>query len=395
MPFSLSFSTKTTTSKHNLVLVRHRNTGEVEVCRAHTLSGPIASHEHIHFVGRDRRLVCRCRRSHLHHRKVSFPSEESERLSESLERYMNRNDLETCLMDDYWEDKDRRRAGKGENGSRRGSQDEKKGVQQKGSSSGADSRPGSSKSDVDSPPPSYHSLDWRSRANSVSTTVSSKTPRETYSTEASSRHASDPTSTTVSMGLRSRRPADPDIPPQVWQNARPSMWTPRLETESEVSTPMGSTFSPVLPPATMGNTRSVPRDQDALRTTNSRSRDRSASLTSQSDISRWSFRTVRTDPTVRGPNITIPAQSPSPPAYTEIAPRASRSGDNSIPDSLLGLYELNSHGTTVTRYPQPEGLGLAELLGQRGRVEMNTEPRRNLSRQTETVRELEGRSLLD
>lgn len=385
MPFSLSFTTKTTTTKHSLVLVRNRSTREVEVCRAHTLSGPIESHEHIHFVGRDRRLVCRCRKSHLHRRKVSFPSDESERLSASLERYMDRNDLETCLMDDYWVDKDRRRAWKGEKG--------KKGVQREGKSSEANARPGSSSSDFESPPPSYHSLNWRSRANSKTTTLSSKKPRGTYSTEASSRHAFNPVFATDSTSLRSGRQADPDIPPQVWQNARPSMWTPRRETESEVSTPLGSVFSPVFPPAAMGNARSAPRDQDELRTTNSRLR--SASLNSPSNMSRWSFRTVRTDSVLRGPNITIPVPTPNQPAYTETATRTSRGGDGSTTDSLLGLYELSSHGNTSSRYPQPQGLGLAELSGQRGRVEMDTEPRRNMNRRTEALGELDGRSLLD
>ncbi|KAF1914023.1 hypothetical protein BDU57DRAFT_455376 [Ampelomyces quisqualis] len=89
----------------NLVLVHHRKTGELEIRRTgefstipKTPSTPLP--RHLHYTNEDHRRVCRCPHSERH-RKPSPVASESKYLVANLTRYLDQCHLEACSIADF------------------------------------------------------------------------------------------------------------------------------------------------------------------------------------------------------------------------------------------------------------------------------------------------------
>jgi hypothetical protein len=99
----------------NYVFVRNKTTGEVSVRRANELSrNPHSSlplqERALHYIGRDRTCICRCSNPKQHYEKIFDIAQESKYLNAGLKLYMDRYDLESCRIEDFRKYRKRKKA---------------------------------------------------------------------------------------------------------------------------------------------------------------------------------------------------------------------------------------------------------------------------------------------
>lgn len=273
-------------NKGNYVYVRRKRTRSVEVRRADNLhphpSSCLSPEERIlHYVGEERTRVCRCHDPGRHAERTSTVACESRHLSASIMLYLNRHGLDSCAFADFREYRTRREAKWAMEGVHvedfhYTSQDKDfvcRCLQPRKHSYSAPRHPEiveqcaeffcthKDRNTVtkdqwkgvngDTPPAYSASVDLkidyvrRSRPSSSGHAGEKAKPRaslETVMRDTAERIASN----IPGRRRRASTPArEPEMPPQVWQKARPSILVSRPENSSRDSTPMGS-----APPST-------------------------------------------------------------------------------------------------------------------------------------------------
>ncbi|KAF1829027.1 hypothetical protein BDW02DRAFT_510913 [Decorospora gaudefroyi] len=274
-------------NKNEHVFVRHKRTGDIDIRLANELSprprySPLRG---LHYIGAARTHVCRCSNPKSHYEKTFDIASESTHLNASLTLYMDRHHLESCTIADYQKYLERQKA-----------QWVKHGVRV------ADFHYVSKNKDVvcrcrtpqhhDCGAPrnpeiveqcagffcNYHNKltvgkeQWK-RVNgdlppAYDSGLQSQQAHPRPGTAGSPRSLFDRSPLSPEMEMRSTAErvapveptpsrhrsesipqAQPEIPPQLWQKARPSLWVPQDDTGSALSTPIGTAFpeSPVGP----------------------------------------------------------------------------------------------------------------------------------------------------
>ncbi|RAQ99093.1 hypothetical protein DDE82_008617 [Stemphylium lycopersici] len=279
---------------NELVMVRRRQTGDIEIRRADEFSRvrPFFAIEDrtLHYVGSDRTRVCRCSSPERHFVRTFNVASESTHLNANLTLYMNRHCLESCTIAAFRTYRRRREAqwakdavfidefhyanfdktllcrclrpSSHEYGRPRNLEI----VEQCAEffclykEAMKVSREQWRRIDGDSPPsytPEPQVEYSRSTKPRFESSPYCRMPsHEPMNSEEQSRRRSEPEMRIRSIaermapGISRHRCKDsamqqgPEMPPKVWHDGRPSLWKVPDSTFSGVSTPLGSTFSP-------------------------------------------------------------------------------------------------------------------------------------------------------
>jgi hypothetical protein len=102
-------------AKPELVFVRSKRTKQIDIRRANDVSRlrsspPMNPNRALHYVGLDMRHVCRCSNPKRHDGRTISVASESAHLNASLMLYMNRHNLESCTTTDFQNYRRRREA---------------------------------------------------------------------------------------------------------------------------------------------------------------------------------------------------------------------------------------------------------------------------------------------
>ncbi|EFQ85265.1 hypothetical protein CFE70_009139 [Pyrenophora teres f. teres 0-1] len=261
------------------VFVRNKRTKEIDIRRANEFSSRPKSSTPLkdrvlHYIGLDRKVVCRCSDPKRHYEKTISVASESTHLNASLGLYMNRHDINSCKISDFKKFRERRKA-----------QWAKQGVDVDMFHYAAKdkdivcrcSKPGRHefgkprnpeiieqcaeffcgykemtkvtkeqwrRVDGDTPPaysPNVESPD-RDSPGSQSDSFHYHPVSPTRKMHKSGQRVNTASSSCQRSSLVPK--LDEDIPSQVWQKARPSVCIPGYGTSSALSTPMGTEFPP-------------------------------------------------------------------------------------------------------------------------------------------------------
>jgi hypothetical protein len=264
-------------SKSDYVFVRSKRTGKIGVRHADEFS----PHPHtslplqacvLHYIGAARTQICRCSDPSRHFEKKFNVASESTHLNASLLLYMNRHSFDSCSITDFHKYREGRKAQWVKDGVYVDSfhyvDREKVIICRCSEPFHGYSTPRNpeivercaeyfclhkGKTEVskrewkviggDSPPA------YSSGSQHVSHYTAQTQAGSSYSPEMEMR---DPAKRIAPIGRTpcTTKQSEPEMPPEVWQNARPSICIPGYGTLSAQSTPMGSALSvtPAVPP---------------------------------------------------------------------------------------------------------------------------------------------------
>jgi hypothetical protein len=301
-----------TTSQSDYVFARSRRTGETEIRRAdeftpHPRTSLPPQARTLHYIGADRTRVCRCSTPSRHYEKTFNVASDSTHLNASLTLYMSRHHIDSCTVSDFQKYRERRKAqwakggvsvenfhyvsrdkdvvcrcaeyGHGYSEPRNSeiveqcaeyfclhqgiltiSKDQWKGIDGDSPPAYSSGLPRVSGYTAAGPAYSPETLsdafqyDSKSKQDLLKSR-SKQQDRSRESPEMQIRNSAErvaPTDRPYRTVVVAPRQSEPEMPSQVWRNARPSVCVPGYGTHSAMSTPLGSAFpaTPVVPPAT-------------------------------------------------------------------------------------------------------------------------------------------------
>lgn len=266
------------TTNNRLVSVRSKRTGETEICRASNLSKQTCFHVYIHFIGRNPKR---------HHEKVHYTQFGSDSFRKSFVSYLGRLDLESCTVARFLGHKEQRKNPRTKNrlhvddsyltreGTTLYNGSNHRSHSHSCSCNNSTNRHYIESYQVRRKHSSYPKerrqtgFDYCSQLTSSAkyqSEVDRNRPKAVYHTSRRRKSHSHRSSESLEMQSLKRkkhvRPVDmkylrcgprkqPDVPKRVWKAARPSAWIPRYGTDSSLSTPLGSAFTPLFPTASV------------------------------------------------------------------------------------------------------------------------------------------------
>lgn len=422
--------------KSKNVFVHHRRTGHIDVRRANEFSKRHASWhlDHaLHYVGTDRARVCRCQHPTHHYEKIIPVASESTHLDAALRLYMDRHGLESCSVADFHEWKVRRDAAWAKDGvcvDQFHYTSKAKDVvcrchRPSDHAYGAPRNPQIIEQcaeffELNQDKMSCTSRQWRSMHGDTPPAYSpdpvspihDSMPTTDHFQYQSSKKGLSPRLQEMRICSTAERVApvdmqhlrggprnEPDIPESVWQHARPSVCIPRRESDTAVSTPLGTSLPPFDPlhQQKRSTVTSRVRNPDPPRPT--------TTSTNWSDVQR---RASVSDDEPR-PTYSRLGVSPLLDDYADLQEKILKPTSSSA-----GLVETARDTHDAFEYdnvqlPRGSGLGVtmsdpfanewahtplqtpvAELPGERYATELQAEPAQPKHRHTATLRELEG-----
>lgn len=278
--------------KTDYVFVRSRRTKMIDIRRANELSprrgtNPKTHDSSLHFVGSNREQICRCSNPRRHGEKVFSVASESIHLNASLSLYMTRHGMESCTATEFQKYSQRREAqwakeGVLVNDFHYGSQEKDlvcRCTQPDGHGYGPPRNPEIieqcaeffclhknrtrvskmqwKRVNGDTPPPygsgARSDSEYSQESNMGTFRNSDSEPPATSKSKREMKMRSKVALLTPQFRVSHRDCAamqqEPEMPSQVWQNCRPSLWARQDGVSSTVSTPLGSSFSPFSGPS--------------------------------------------------------------------------------------------------------------------------------------------------
>ncbi|USP82260.1 hypothetical protein yc1106_09534 [Curvularia clavata] len=290
--------------KRDFVFVRHRRTKQIDIRLANQLSPRLnvdpKTHEHaLHYISLDREHICRCNNPIRHGEKFLSVASESIHLHTSLALFMARHNVESCTANEFrkysqgreieWakegvfvksfhytsREKDIVCRCKQPEGHSRGTPRNPEIIEQCAEyfCSHKHRRSVSKKEwrrvDGDTPPPYRPGVPGESQTprksktpvfnDSVAERLAKSVPKREMKTRSNAAQLTPPFMTSYKDGAAKQQ--EPEMPPEVWENARPSLWAQRDGVSSTATTPLGSPSSPCRPsrvPATAPIANHIP-----------------------------------------------------------------------------------------------------------------------------------------
>jgi hypothetical protein len=432
-----------TTSQSDYVFARSRRTGETEIRRAdeftpcqRTSLPPQA--RTLHYIGADRTRVCRCSTPSRHYEKTFNVASDSTHLNASVTLYMDRHHIDSCTISDFQKYRERRKAqwakygvnvenfhyvsrdknivcrcakyGHGyseprnleiiercaeyfcsHNGKLTVSKDQWRGIDGDSPPAYSSGLPRVSGYTAAGPAysPESQSDAFQYDSESTKDLLNSRSKQQDPSRESpemqirNSAERVAPTNRPYRTVLVAPRQSEPGMPPQVWQNARPSVCVPGYGIPSAMSTPLGFAFpaTPVVPPAAPAK---IPQNYRPSPLSMWQPSRRSSTATYWSNIQREAgVSDEETTPDTPRAHQTIGElrRSTSPRAF--------------LSESTMGVpefHELDANTSVVFEKASnqpPMATPIAELPAHQSTAELPAQPVRQ--RDTATLKNLEGR----